>query len=59
MSSKLHEDVNVKIHGTLENKPFVVAAIPAFNEEKTIARVVLVAQRFVDRVLVCRRDPWT
>lgn len=31
----------------------VVAAIPAFNEEKTIARVVLVAQRHADKVIVC------
>jgi glycosyltransferase involved in cell wall biosynthesis len=34
-------------------KPFVVAGIPAYNEEKTIAKVVLKAQRFVDRVVVC------
>jgi glycosyltransferase involved in cell wall biosynthesis len=34
-------------------KPFVVAAIPAHNEEKTIAKVVLKAQRFVDKVVVC------
>jgi len=36
-----------------KDRPFVVAAIPAFNEEKTIARVVLQAQRFVERVVVC------
>ena len=35
------------------SKPVVVAAIPAYNEEKTIARVVLQAQRHVDSVLVC------
>ena len=34
-------------------KPFVVAAIPAHNEEKTIARVVLQAQLHVDKVVVC------
>jgi len=34
-------------------KPFVVACIPAFNEEASIARVVLMAERFVDRVVVC------
>ena len=33
--------------------PAVAACIPAFNEEATIARVVLTAERFVDRVLVC------
>lgn len=31
----------------------VVAAIPAFNEERTIAKLVLEAQKFVDVVLVC------
>lgn len=34
-------------------EPFVVACIPAYNEEKTIARVVLQAQKYVDRVVVC------
>ena len=34
-------------------KPFVVACIPAFNEENTIGRVVLQAKKYVDRVLVC------
>ena len=34
-------------------KPFVVVGIPAFNEEKTIARVVLEAQKYADKVLVC------
>jgi glycosyltransferase involved in cell wall biosynthesis len=33
--------------------PFVVVGIPAFNEESTIARVVLEAQRFADVVVVC------
>jgi len=41
--------------GGAENveKTLVVACIPAFNEERTIARVVLQARRHVDRVLVC------
>jgi len=34
-------------------KPFIVAAIPAYNEERGIAKVVLLAQRYVDRVVVC------
>jgi glycosyltransferase involved in cell wall biosynthesis len=34
-------------------RPFVVVGIPAFNEEKTIARIVLEAQRYADRVVVC------
>jgi glycosyltransferase involved in cell wall biosynthesis len=36
-----------------EAKPFVVVGIPAFNEESSIARVVLEAQRFADAVVVC------
>lgn len=31
----------------------IVAAIPAFNEERSIAKLVLEAQKFVDVVLVC------
>jgi len=31
----------------------IVAAIPAFNEEATIARVVVGAGKYVDKVLVC------
>ncbi len=34
-------------------RPFVMVGIPAFNEEKTIGRVVLKAQRFADAVVVC------
>jgi glycosyltransferase involved in cell wall biosynthesis len=34
-------------------RPLIVAAIPAFNVEKTIARLVLETQKFVDVVLVC------
>jgi glycosyltransferase involved in cell wall biosynthesis len=36
-----------------EAKPFVVVGIPAYNEESSIARVVLDAQKFADMVLVC------
>jgi glycosyltransferase involved in cell wall biosynthesis len=34
-------------------KPLVVAGIPAFNEERTIAKLVLETQKYVDAVLVC------
>jgi glycosyltransferase involved in cell wall biosynthesis len=34
-------------------KPFVVVGIPAFNEENSIAHVVLQAQKFADAVIVC------
>jgi glycosyltransferase involved in cell wall biosynthesis len=36
-----------------EKGPVVAACIPAFNEEATIARVVLMAERYVDRFFVC------
>ena len=36
-----------------ETKPFVVAGIPAFNEENSIARVIIDAQKFADAVIVC------
>jgi len=35
------------------SKPFVVACIPAFNEERTIAGVIVRAIGHVDRFLVC------
>ena len=34
-------------------KPTIVAGIPAYNEEKTIAKVVLQAQEYVDLVVIC------
>jgi glycosyltransferase involved in cell wall biosynthesis len=36
-----------------EVKPFVVVGIPAFNEERTIARVVLEAKKYASAVIVC------
>lgn len=35
------------------SKPFVVACIPAFNEERAIDSVVVRAIKCVDRVVVC------
>jgi glycosyltransferase involved in cell wall biosynthesis len=34
-------------------QPFVVVGIPAFNEEKSIARVILQSQKYADKVVVC------
>jgi glycosyltransferase involved in cell wall biosynthesis len=34
-------------------KPFVVVGIPAYNEESSIARVILGAQKFADAIVVC------
>jgi len=36
-----------------ERKPSVVACILAFNEERSIAGVVVQVRRYVDRVVVC------
>jgi glycosyltransferase involved in cell wall biosynthesis len=38
------------------HKPFVVACIPAYNEEKTIAKVLLKTKKYVDKVIVCDDD---
>lgn len=38
------------------DKPFVVVGIPAFNEEKTIARVVLEAQKYAYRVVAMTEE---
>ena len=40
-------------YSVVGDRPFVVVGIPAFNEEKTIAKVILKAQRFADKVIVC------
>lgn len=34
-------------------KLFIVACIPAYNEEKTIAKVLLKTKKYVDKVIVC------
>ena len=39
--------------GLHKSKSLIVAAIPAFNEERTIAKLVLEVQKHVDVVLVC------
>jgi len=41
------------MNAVITEKPFVVACIPAYNEERTIAKVVLLAQKHVDKVIVC------
>jgi glycosyltransferase involved in cell wall biosynthesis len=49
------EDIEVIVDSTTVTRarPFVVVGIPAFNEEHTIARVVLESQKFADAVVVC------
>jgi glycosyltransferase involved in cell wall biosynthesis len=34
-------------------KPYVVACIPSYNEEKTIAKVLVKTKKHVDKVIVC------
>lgn len=34
-------------------KPYILACIPAYNEEKTIAKVILKTKKYVDKVIVC------
>jgi glycosyltransferase involved in cell wall biosynthesis len=36
-----------------EARPFVVVGIPAFNEEKTIAQVIVQSQNYADKIVVC------
>lgn len=43
----------VEAKEVVEANPFIVVGIPAFNEEKTIAKVVLKASRFASKVVVC------
>ena len=52
-SEDLTTKMDIKVDRSLESKPFVVVAIPAYNEEKTIAKVILQTQRCVDKVVVC------
>jgi glycosyltransferase involved in cell wall biosynthesis len=44
---------SIEIEASTALKPFVVVGIPAFDEEKTIARVVLESQKYADKVVVC------
>jgi len=37
----------------IDQKPFVVACIPAYNEESTIAQVIIKTMKHVDNVVVC------
>ncbi len=35
------------------DKPIIVACIPAYNEEKYIAKVIVEAKKYVDKIIVC------
>ena len=34
-------------------KPYIIACIPAYNEEKTIAKIIVKTRKYVDKVIVC------
>ena len=34
-------------------KPSIIACIPAYNEERTIAKVILQTKKYVDKIIVC------
>jgi len=42
-----------EINALDKSKTYVVVGIPAFNEERTIGRIVLEAQKFANKVVVC------
>jgi len=50
---EISKSPNVEIEATTALKHFVVVGIPAFDEEKTIAKVVLESQKYADKVVVC------
>ena len=37
---------------TTKQKPRIIACIPAYNEEKTIAKIVILTQKYADKVIV-------
>ena len=49
------QDTRVLIDSASVNQttPFVVVGIPAYNEEHSIGRIVIEAQKFADAVIVC------
>lgn len=46
-------NVCTKVGKGFKRNKFIIAAIPAYNEEYTIGKIVLLSQRYVDKVLVC------
>jgi glycosyltransferase involved in cell wall biosynthesis len=45
-----YEDARTKMR---TDSPFVVAGIPAYDEEKNIAKVIISVSKYVDKVIVC------
>jgi len=36
-----------------DKKPFIIVAIPAYNEEETIAKEILNAKKYADKIIIC------
>ncbi len=47
------ESIYVAAVASEMQKPFVAVGIPAFNEEHSIARIIIEAQKYADTVIVC------
>jgi glycosyltransferase involved in cell wall biosynthesis len=43
----------IHMDSLVKAKQFIVVGIPAFNEEQTIARVILESQKYASKVIVC------
>ncbi len=52
-SSPIVDGIGLTGSSQISQKPLIVGCIPAFNEEKCIAKVILLAQKYVDKVIVC------
>ncbi len=51
---EVQETPQVLLNSTaVQEHPFIVVGIPAFNEEHSIARIVIEAQKYADDVIVC------
>ncbi len=51
---EVQEKPSVLLNSTAVNeRPFVVVGIPAFNEERSIASMIVEAQKYADAVIVC------
>jgi len=50
---EISKNHSIEIEAAEALKQFVVVGIPAFNEEKTIAKVILQCQEYADKVVVC------
>jgi len=52
-STSLLKEADVSAPVSTDNIANVVAVIPAYNEERSLAKVLLLTQRHVDKVIVC------